>query len=1211
MKRGELGSLFAILLIAATLLFVSKNPLMASKTNSSKQQSFESGLTSAAVSEQSIGLAEVEPEVIQAIQAEGKARVIVLFKDQNSRDTRNRFFTAQEIISTLDAAEFQPRHRFSSIPGFSGNISMAGLQKLRNNPAIQRIVLDLPVYALLQNTVPLINASAVHGIQIGGQNITGQGQTICIVDTGIDYTHPDLGGCFGAGCKVVAGYDFVNDDSDPMDDNGHGTHVAGIAAANGTIRGVAPGARLVAMKALNSIGGGSASDIVASIDWCKNNATLFNITVISLSLGGGAFDTPCDSQPEAAAANAAVAAGLFVAAASGNSGSSTYITSPACASNVTAVAASTNSDSMAQFSQTNSLVDLVAPGVGVNSTRLGGGYLINSGTSMATPHVAGTAALMQQYQRLQSGTNLTPSEVTQILQREAGAKVTDNDNGLTFSRIDALKAANALLVINQTANKVERPGAGSVVFDSPTDLSGASAAFVIGNNTVFLNSSAFPKFNKSATIQLLNLLFQKTPVVFKDGTLCQTPLCNITSYSSGTLAFHVAGFTNYSAGANANLVVWDEGDSGQPFFEGQPRAGNPISFFANYTNRSSGAVIPSASCNITYPDGSSAMSFNSTKQVFEHTRIFDTSQFFSYPVTCADPAFEPLTATDSIQILSNSSGCTYPGPNINWTIETDSTVICANETILLINQSINVLDNATFMLDSSELTLNVTQNNIFNIGVAPNATIVVINSLIRSLDSSVKFRLDIFGYGNITNSLITNGTQTYLGGNKSHYITNSIFGDQVRVYENSNNFFTNVTFAAPIPPSIIFYDLSNNTLQNISVYGEAQFRNNSINLIRDSNFTNETRFIQNTTSRIANSSFKVVRLANSPILNFTNLSTITNEIMVLTLATPLLDGFVDMPNSIVLPLGAVINRFLPIQVLVNGTNITLSGRSVNITNTTSGTLVNNGSTDANGFVYLNATFTNTSFGIGNFTVATNPSQPLGLLTDTPIILQVSDTNLPNISLTSPPNNSLFASGILIELKYIANDTTSELANCSLILNSVLNQTHTSPQENTEQTFIVNLGEGTHSWRVECTDSSAQANVGSSETRILTVDGTPPSVFDPKPAPNSTFKIGTTIEVAVNATDNVAVDTVYANITLPNGTLQQLILALATGSKYNNSFTIPALTGLYNITYFANDTSGNANTTTTTNFTATNQAPSITLYFPLNNTQFNNTQTVTF
>ncbi|MEM4322104.1 MAG: hypothetical protein QW308_03365, partial [Candidatus Woesearchaeota archaeon] len=148
-------------------------------------------------------------------------------------------------------------------------------------------------------------------------------------------------------------------------------------------------------------------------------------------------------------------------------------------------------------------------------------------------------------------------------------------------------------------------------------------------------------------------------------------------------------------------------------------------------------------------------------------------------------------------------------------------------------------------------------------------------------------------------------------------------------------------------------------------------------------------------------------------------------------------------------------------------------------------------------------------------------------------------------------------------------------------------------------------------------NSTQNYTSSFETHFITIttapDTTPPSVFDPKPAPNSAFNTGTTIEIAVNATDDFAIDTVYANITLPNGTQQQLSLAPATGSKYNNSFTIPTLTGLYNITYFANDTSGNTNTTTTTNFTATTPPdttpPSVFDPKPAPNSAFNTSTTI--
>src|SRR4029077_13122491 len=105
------------------------------------------------------------------------------------------------------------------------------------------------------------------------------GVRIGILDTGVDYTHPDLGACFGPGCKVVDGYDFVNQDADPMDDMGHGTHVAATAAGDGTyageggptpIRGVAPGAEIYAYKVLDNFGFGGSANIIAGIERCAD-----------------------------------------------------------------------------------------------------------------------------------------------------------------------------------------------------------------------------------------------------------------------------------------------------------------------------------------------------------------------------------------------------------------------------------------------------------------------------------------------------------------------------------------------------------------------------------------------------------------------------------------------------------------------------------------------------------------------------------------------------------------------------------------------------------------------------------------------------------------------------------------------------------------------------------------------------------------------------
>ena len=129
----------------------------------------------------------------------------------------------------------------------------------------------------------------VRAVDVWNSGLRGQGTSIAIIDTGIDYTHPNLGGCFGTGCKVIGGYDFANRDNDPMDDNGHGTHCAGIAAGKGSLNGVAPDAKLYAYKVLDFNGGGDFSDVIAAIGRAMdpNGDGNFSdrVDVISLSLG--------------------------------------------------------------------------------------------------------------------------------------------------------------------------------------------------------------------------------------------------------------------------------------------------------------------------------------------------------------------------------------------------------------------------------------------------------------------------------------------------------------------------------------------------------------------------------------------------------------------------------------------------------------------------------------------------------------------------------------------------------------------------------------------------------------------------------------------------------------------------------------------------------------------------------------------------------------
>jgi subtilisin len=210
----------------------------------------------------------------------------------------------------------------------------------------------------------------------------GQGVKVCVVDTGIDMTHPDLKG------NIAGGWNALDNSSNFKDDNGHGTHVSGtIAAVNNAIGvvGVAPKASLYGVKVLDASGSGSFDAVIAGMQWCVQN----HMQVASMSLGA---DQGNDSLKETVAAMAK--GGVTLIAAAGNSGPGAgTVGYPAGYPGAIAIAAMDSSDKTADFSSRGPQVAFIAPGVNVLSTYMGGGYRSLSGTSMATPHMTGLAAL--------------------------------------------------------------------------------------------------------------------------------------------------------------------------------------------------------------------------------------------------------------------------------------------------------------------------------------------------------------------------------------------------------------------------------------------------------------------------------------------------------------------------------------------------------------------------------------------------------------------------------------------------------------------------------------------------------------------------------------------------------------------------------------------------------------------------------------------------
>ena len=257
---------------------------------------------------------------------------------------------------------------------------------------------DIKVFALDSGANTQVSASLVHS-----NGNTGKNRKIIVLDTGYNYNHQELSSSY------LGGYDFVNDDNDPLDDNGHGSHVSGIITADGIdpkAKGIAPDSGIISGKVLDAYGSGFFSDVVAGIYWAVDGfdgiagtADDFNADAISISLGTSQpyiYKGFCDNVLPSLtnAIKYARSKNVLVVVASGNSGNS-GVSIPGCISYSTTVGAVDSLDKIASFSGKGNAVDISAPGVNLFSSWTGIEYKTASGTSMSTPIVSGTVALVK------------------------------------------------------------------------------------------------------------------------------------------------------------------------------------------------------------------------------------------------------------------------------------------------------------------------------------------------------------------------------------------------------------------------------------------------------------------------------------------------------------------------------------------------------------------------------------------------------------------------------------------------------------------------------------------------------------------------------------------------------------------------------------------------------------------------------------------------
>ncbi|MYL34668.1 S8 family serine peptidase [Pontibacillus yanchengensis] len=349
-----------------------------------------------------------------------KGEVIVKFNDNATNKTAEQLNVSGEIKEDTDEVD----SNFLVLE--VGNVEEV-VKALNKNPDVEYAE---PNYKFQSTFTP--NDSLYQGYQYGPQstytdeawNVTkgASSQEIAVIDSGVDYNHPDLDD------KTIKGYDFVDNDYDPMDEKNHGTHVAGTAAAetdNATgIAGMAPNTSILAVRALNAQGSGTLADIADAIVYAADQGA----EVINLSLGCN-----CDTTTLENAVNYAWDKGSVVVAAAGNDGVSTTF-EPASYNNVIAVGAIDQNDQKASFSNYGTWVDVVAPGVSIAATVPGNGYAYMSGTSMAAPHVSGLAGILASQGR--SNTEI----------RQAIEETTDSLSGTgvysKYGKIDSLEAVN-------------------------------------------------------------------------------------------------------------------------------------------------------------------------------------------------------------------------------------------------------------------------------------------------------------------------------------------------------------------------------------------------------------------------------------------------------------------------------------------------------------------------------------------------------------------------------------------------------------------------------------------------------------------------------------------------------------------------------------------------------------------------------------------------
>ena len=376
------------------------------------------------------------------------------------------------LLARLTAGDYRVARRYRTVPFVALEVSPAARAALSRAPEVMRVLDDEIARPVLAQSVPL-----VQGDQAWSAGYDGTGTAIAIVDTGVDAQHPFLGGrviaeaCFSSTvpgisqttCPGGTDMQFGPGAAAPcsLSDCLHGTHVAGIAAGNGSsggvaYSGVARNARLVGIQVFSTItdsnscggfapcSGAFSSDIIAALEYVYAFGSNLNVAAVNMSLGSTTFQAHCDDSPYKPAIDNLRAIGIASVVASGNSYAGNAISAPACISSAVSVGATTKTNEVALFSNVAPFISLLAPGEAIRSSVPGTGFADLSGTSMAAPHVTGAWAIIRQ-----AAPGRSVSAILSAL-RSTGRPITDTrwwSVGTTAPRINVLEALATLVPV--------------------------------------------------------------------------------------------------------------------------------------------------------------------------------------------------------------------------------------------------------------------------------------------------------------------------------------------------------------------------------------------------------------------------------------------------------------------------------------------------------------------------------------------------------------------------------------------------------------------------------------------------------------------------------------------------------------------------------------------------------------------------------------------